>query len=55
MKRKDYTKPEVQVVNLKMSHTLLSSSPTYETTGATTKSGGSFGARSFNGSWDDDE
>ena len=55
MKRKNYTKPEVVVVKLKMSHTLLAGSPTGDTTSATTQKGGTLNARGTSGFWDDDD
>ena len=55
MKRKDYTKPEVQVFILKMSHTLLAGSITESTGSATNMDSGSFGSRGKSGFWDDDD
>ena len=56
MKRKDYTKPEVQIVNLKMSGMLMTSI-TETTSGGDSNgmSSGSFGARGNNSFWDDDD
>ena len=54
MKRKDYKTPEVRVVNLNMSHTLLTTS-TQSLSGAEHQSTGNFGARGNNSFWDDDE
>ena len=53
MKRKDYTKPEVHVVNLKMSHTLLTVSGA--TGSAETLTDGKLNARGSSGFWDDDD
>ena len=55
MKRTDYKRPEVVVVNLKMSGTLLAGSITESTDsgGYTEMSEGSFDARRTGSFWDD--
>ena len=55
MKRKDYTKPEVVVVNLKMGHALLAGSINESTDSAAEMGTGSFGARGTGSLWDDDD
>ena len=52
MKRKDYTKPEVVVVKLKMSGMLMTS---ITESNATETNSGSFRARGSNSFWDDDD
>ena len=52
MKRKDYTKPEVAVVNLKMSGMLMVSG---DTRNAETLNNGQLNARGSSSFWDDDD
>lgn len=58
MKNKDYKTPEIKVVKLKLSHTLLTiSGDTYNqtTSGVETVTNTSFGSRRGGSLWDDDE
>ena len=55
MKNKDYKTPEIKVVKLNMSHTLLAGSISESIDSATGMSSGSFGSRRGGGLWDDDD
>ena len=55
MKNKDYKTPEIKVVKLNTSHTLLAGSITESTGSATNMDSGSFGSRRGGSFWDDDD